>query len=74
MSDEMMDQVRAIAARTWEVDGKQETLLTKKEVENLNIRQGTLNPAEREIIKNHAAVTHKILSQLPFPKKAEACS
>ena len=65
----MMDHVRAIAARTWEVDGKQETLLTKKEVENLNIRQGTLNTAEREIVKNHAAVTHKILSQLPFPKK-----
>ena len=69
MSDEMMDHVRAIAARTCEVDGKQEALLTKKEVENLNIRQGTLNPAEREIVKNHAAVTHKILSQLPFPKK-----
>ena len=69
MSDEMMDHVKAIAARTWEVDGKQETLLTKKEAENLNIRQGTLNTAEREIVKNHAAVTHKILSQLPFPKK-----
>jgi HD-GYP domain-containing protein (c-di-GMP phosphodiesterase class II) len=69
MSDEMMEHVRAIAARTCEVDGKQETLLTKKEVENLNIRQGTLNTAEREIVRNHAAVTHKILSQLPFPKK-----
>ena len=69
MSDEMMDHVRAIAAMTCEVDGKQEALLTEKEVENLNIRQGTLNPAEREIVKNHAAVTHKILSQLPFPKK-----
>jgi HD-GYP domain-containing protein (c-di-GMP phosphodiesterase class II) len=61
--------VRAIAARTWEVDGNRETLLTKKEVENLNIRRGTLNAEEREIINNHAAVTHKILSQLPFPKK-----
>ncbi len=69
MSDEMMDRVRAIATKTWEVDGKQETLLTKKEIENLNIRQGTLNTAEREIVKKHAAVTHKILSQLPFPKK-----
>ena len=69
MSDEMMDHVRAIAARTWEVNGKQESLLTKKEAENLTIRQGTLNTAEREIVKNHAAVTHKILSQLPFPKK-----
>ena len=69
MSDEMVDHVRAIAARTWDVNGKQESLLTEKEAENLNIRQGTLNAAEREIVKNHAAVTHKILSQLPFPKK-----
>ena len=69
MSDEMMDHVKAIAAKTWEVNGKQETLLTKMEAENLNIRQGTLNTAEREIVKNHAAMTHKILSQLPFPKK-----
>jgi HD-GYP domain-containing protein (c-di-GMP phosphodiesterase class II) len=69
MSDEMMDHVKAIAARTWEVNGKQETLLTKREAENLNIRQGTLNTEEREIVKNHAVVTHKILSQLPFPKK-----
>jgi HD-GYP domain-containing protein (c-di-GMP phosphodiesterase class II) len=69
MSDDMMERVRAIAARTWEVDGNRETLLTKKEVENLNIRRGTLNAEEREIINNHAAVTHKILSQLPFPKK-----
>ncbi|MBE0557311.1 MAG: HD domain-containing protein [Proteobacteria bacterium] len=69
MSDEKMDHVRAIAARTWEVNGKQETLLTKEEAENLNIRQGTLNTAEREIVQNHAAVTHKILCQLPFPKK-----
>ncbi|MBP1720537.1 MAG: hypothetical protein H6Q50_49, partial [Deltaproteobacteria bacterium] len=69
MSDEMVDHVRAIAARTWDVNGKQESLLTEKEAENLIIRQGTLNTAEREIVKNHAAVTHKILSQLPFPKK-----
>ena len=69
MSDEMMDHVKAIAARTWEVNGKRETMLTKREAENLNIRQGTLNTAEREIVKNHAAMTYKILSQLPFPKK-----
>jgi HD-GYP domain-containing protein (c-di-GMP phosphodiesterase class II) len=69
MSDEMMEKVRNIARRTWTLDGKEETLLSPDEVENLNIRQGTLSAREREIIQNHARMTYKILSQLPFPKK-----
>jgi HD-GYP domain-containing protein (c-di-GMP phosphodiesterase class II) len=69
MSDEMMERVRTIAGRTWKLDGKTEPLLSPEEVENLNIRQGTLTPKERDIIQNHAAMTYKILSQLPFPKK-----
>jgi HD-GYP domain-containing protein (c-di-GMP phosphodiesterase class II) len=44
-------------------------LLTDDEVGNLTIRKGTLNQKERETINNHALVTYKILSQLPFPKK-----
>jgi HD-GYP domain-containing protein (c-di-GMP phosphodiesterase class II) len=69
MSDEMIARVQAIAARTLEVDGNQENILTEQEVECLTIRQGTLTDRERAIIENHATVTHKILSQLPFPKK-----
>jgi HD-GYP domain-containing protein (c-di-GMP phosphodiesterase class II) len=69
MSDEMMGKVRAIAARTWELNGEKEPLLSPEEVENLNIRQGTLSARERAIIQNHATMTYKILSQLPFPKK-----
>jgi hypothetical protein len=69
MSDEMMDKVRSIAARTFELNGKSEPLLSPDEVENLIILQGTLSAREREIIRNHATMTYKILSQLPFPKK-----
>jgi HD-GYP domain-containing protein (c-di-GMP phosphodiesterase class II) len=69
MSDEMIEKVRAISERTMELDGKQETLLSSDEVENLNIRQGTLSTKEREIIQNHALMTYRILSELPFPKK-----
>jgi HD-GYP domain-containing protein (c-di-GMP phosphodiesterase class II) len=69
MSDEMMERVRTIAGRTWKLDGKTEPLLSPDEVENLNIRQGTLSAKERDIIQNHAEMTYKILSQLPFPKK-----
>jgi len=69
MSDEMMDRVRAIAGITLNLDGKTEPLLSPDEVDNLNIRQGTLSAKERDIIQNHASMTYKILSQLPFPKK-----
>lgn len=69
MSDAMIAQLQAIATRRWERNGKTEPLLTEQEIENLTIRQGTLNPMERQIIENHAVVTYKILSQLPFPKK-----
>jgi len=69
MSDEMMERVRTIAGRTWKLDGKMEPLLSPDEILNLNIRQGTLSAKERDIIQNHAALTYKILSQLPFPKK-----
>ena len=69
MSDEMMERIRTIAGRTWKLDGKTEPLLTPDEIENLNICQGTLSAKDREIIQNHAKMTYKILSQLPFPKK-----
>lgn len=69
MSDSMMDYVRSIAARTLELNGKTESILTQNEVECLNIRQGTLSSEERETIKGHVTVTYKMLSQLPFPKK-----
>ena len=64
-----MERVRTIAGRTWKLDGKMEPLLSPDEILNLNIRQGTLSAKERDIIQNHAAMTYKILSQLPFPKK-----
>ena len=51
------------------MNGKKEPLLSPDEVENLTIRKGTLSARERDIIRNHATMTYKILSQLPFPKK-----
>ena len=69
MADEMVERIKEIAKRTWIYDGKQYPLLTENEVYNLTIRRGTLTNEEREIINNHVKVTHKMLSQLPFPKK-----
>jgi HD-GYP domain-containing protein (c-di-GMP phosphodiesterase class II) len=69
MTDEMTDRVRTIARRTFKLDGKTRELLSPDEVDNLTIRQGTLSEKERDIIQNHAMMTYKILSQLPFTKK-----
>lgn len=68
MSDEKIARIKAIAARTYLVAGREQPFLSEDEVVNLCIRKGTLNDNERKIIENHAAMTHKILEQLPFPK------
>ena len=69
LSDENIARVENIAKREWSMDGEIRPLLSEEEVYNLCIRRGTLNAEERNIINNHALVTHKILSGLPFPKQ-----
>ncbi len=69
MADEMIERIKAIASITWEMEGGSQPLLKDEEVYNLTIRRGTLTNEEREIINNHARVTYKMLSQLPFPRK-----
>ncbi len=69
MADTMIERIKTIAQRTWIYQGKPEPLLTDDEIDNLTIRRGTLTEAEREIINNHVLITHRMLSQLPFPKK-----
>jgi len=51
------------------VGEKKLPLLSENEIINLSVRRGTLNEEERNIINNHALVTYKMLSLLPFPKK-----
>jgi HD-GYP domain-containing protein (c-di-GMP phosphodiesterase class II) len=69
MADDMVERVKAIAKRKLILGDEEQPLLTENEIYNLSIRRGTLNNEEREIINNHARMTHKMLSQLPFPKK-----
>lgn len=69
MTDEKIARIRDIAKREYCMDGESRPLLSEEEVYNLCVRRGTLNEEERNIIKDHALVTHKILSGLPFPKK-----
>ena len=69
MADEMIARLKAIAEKTWNLGGESQHLILDDEFYNLSIRKGTLNIEERNIINNHALMSQKILSQLPFPKK-----
>ncbi len=69
MSNEAVERIESIAAKTYQIDDKDRPYLTKDEVNNLCIRKGTLLPGERHIIENHVVMTSKILKQLPFPEK-----
>ena len=69
LKDEAIDRLKAIAAKTFLLDGVETPYLTENELKNLSIRKGSLTEEERQIINNHVSVTIKMLSQLPFPKK-----
>jgi len=67
--NEMIRRIKKIGERRYSLDGQKRPLLSENEIHNLCIRRGTLTEEERNIINNHALVTYKMLSQLPFPKK-----
>lgn len=49
-------------------DGIERPLLSPDELKNLSIPRGTLTDDERDIIKQHAVSTIKMLRNLPYPK------
>jgi HD-GYP domain-containing protein (c-di-GMP phosphodiesterase class II) len=69
LKDDAIDRLKAIAAKTFMLDGVETPYLTENELLNLSIRKGSLTEEERLIIQNHVSVTIKMLSQIPFTKK-----
>jgi len=69
LSDDKIDRLNKIAAKTYRIDGKEYRYLSADEVENLSIRRGTLTQKERKAIEAHANLTIKILGSLPWPRK-----
>ncbi|MFC1858509.1 HD domain-containing phosphohydrolase [Thermodesulfobacteriota bacterium] len=67
MSDENIQRISDIAARSYILNDKPHPYLNADEVKNLCIRKGTLTDEERKVIENHAMMSLKILQQLPFP-------
>jgi response regulator RpfG family c-di-GMP phosphodiesterase len=74
MDEKMLDRLKNIGERKWNLGGDLRCLLNDDEVYNLSIPLGTLTDKEKEIVKNHVTVTHKMLCQLPFPKKLKNVS
>jgi len=69
MSDERLQRLGEIAKKTYGVEGTEARYLTEEESLTLSIRRGTLTGHERQIIENHAVMSIRMLSELPFPKK-----
>ena len=69
MDKEEQDKIKNISKKySWINNGKKESFLNEKEVENLCIPKGTLLPEEREIINDHIRITIDMLEKLPYPK------
>ncbi len=67
-SDDTLRRIGAIAAMTWkDWDGNTVNLLSELEIENLSVRQGTLNESERRIVNSHVDVTIDMLENLKLP-------
>jgi HD-GYP domain-containing protein (c-di-GMP phosphodiesterase class II) len=69
LSDDKINRLKEIGARTYVLSDGEHPYITADELENLFVGKGSLTERERKIIENHAAVTHKMLSQLSFPRK-----
>jgi len=69
MKDEDLDKIEEISDFQYESDDHIYKLITDNEKENLMIRKGTLLDIEIDKMREHALVSHEMLSKLTFPKK-----
>ncbi len=72
LADEKIERLKDIAKMTFIDDsGQEQTLLREDELMNLCIRKGSITEAERKKMQAHAAMTIKMLKQIPFTKKLQ---
>ena len=70
LDDEILERLKEISQKTYIDDtGEQQPFLTEDELVNLSIRRGSITEAERKKMQDHAAVTLRMLKQIPFTKK-----
>jgi HD-GYP domain-containing protein (c-di-GMP phosphodiesterase class II) len=70
LEDETLERLKEISQRTYlDNDGQEQPFITDDELVNLSIRRGSITEAERKKMQDHAAVTLRMLKQIPFTKK-----
>ena len=70
LDDEILVRLKEVSEMTYIDDaGEQQPFLTADELVNLSIRRGSITEKERQKMQGHAAVTLKMLKQIPFTKK-----
>ena len=70
LDDETLDRLKEISQITYiDDEEQQQPFLTEDELTNLSIRRGSITEAERKKMQDHAAVTLRMLKQIPFTKK-----
>jgi len=70
LEDETLERLKEISKRTYlDEAGEAQPFLTEDELLNLSIRRGSITEAERKKMQDHAAVTLRMLKQIPFTKK-----
>jgi HD-GYP domain-containing protein (c-di-GMP phosphodiesterase class II) len=70
LDDEILVRLKEVSEKTYIDDaGEQQPFLTADELVNLSIRRGSITEKERKKMQGHAAVTLKMLKQIPFTKK-----
>jgi HD-GYP domain-containing protein (c-di-GMP phosphodiesterase class II) len=70
LEDETLDRLKEISQKTYlDNEGQEQPFITEDELVNLSIRRGSITEAERKKMQDHAAVTLRMLKQIPFTKK-----
>ena len=70
LDDETLERLKEISQKTYiDDEGQQQPFLTEDELVNLSIRRGSITETERKKMQDHAAVTLRMLKQIPFTKK-----
>lgn len=70
LDDEILERLKEISQKTYiDEEEQQQPFLTEDELVNLSIRRGSITEVERKKMQDHAAVTLRMLKQIPFTKK-----
>lgn len=69
MDSKKLEELKDVASKKVLIDGKEVSLITEDEFQNLSIRKGSITPKELKIMQNHASVTIRMLNKIPFTKR-----